>query len=182
MKRVITIYFTRHGQTNWNNERKIQGHVEVDLNEVGRAQAKTLHDKLLSVPLDLIIVSPLRRAKETAELIRGERNIPMIVDPRIIEEYYGDMEGKSRSDESYLTQRQCFAKRYPHGEGYFDVVARVYSFFDDIKAKYDGKLNTILVVAHGGMSRVVNAYFHDMTNEEFVRYGIQNCELVKYEL
>ncbi len=179
---MITIYFTRHGETDWNIERKIQGHVEVDLNEKGKAQAKALHNKLLNTPIDLIFVSPLRRAKETAEIIRGDRNIPMFEDSRIIEEFYGDMEGESRSNEDYLVQRQCFAKRYPHGEGYFDVVQRVYNFFDELKEKYDGKVKTILVVAHGGMSRVVNSYFHDMTNDEFIHYGISNCELVKYEL
>lgn len=91
---MITIYFTRHGETDWNIERKIQGHVEVDLNERGKAQAKALHDKLLNTPIDLIFVSPLRRAKETAEIIRGDRNIPMFEDSRIIEEFYGDMEGE----------------------------------------------------------------------------------------
>ncbi|MDD6240658.1 MAG: histidine phosphatase family protein [Eubacteriales bacterium] len=179
---MITVYFTRHGETDWNKAMLIQGHVEIDLNEKGKQQAKEAHDKLLPVPIDLIFCSPLRRARETAEIIRGERDIPLLIDNRLIEEYYGDMEGKERKGEPYLTQRQCFFKRYPHGEGYLDVAQRVYNFFDDLKAKYDGKVKTVLIVAHGGMSRVVNTYFHDMDNEEFVHYGIKNCEIVKYQL
>ena len=82
---MIKIYFTRHGETDWNKAIMIQGHVEIDLNETGRKQAQEAHDKLLNVPIDLIFCSPLRRAQETAKIIRGERDIPLIIDNRLIE-------------------------------------------------------------------------------------------------
>jgi broad specificity phosphatase PhoE len=180
---MIHILFTRHGQTDWNKEMKIQGHIDIPLNEEGIHQAEMLHERLLDTKIDLIFSSPLNRAKKTAEIIRGDRDIPLLEDPLLIEEFYGDMEGAPRVDNpDYFRQRTSFFKRYPNGESYFDVYHRVATFFEKIKKEYDGKVDTILVVAHGGMSRVVNVYFKDMENEDFVPYGIHNCEVVEYEL
>ena len=180
---MIHILFTRHGQTDWNRQMKIQGHIEIPLNETGISQAEKAHEKLLNTPIDLIFSSPLGRAKKTAEIIRGSRDIPIIVDDDLEEEFYGDMEGESRLDnEAYLRQRTSYFKRYPHGESYFDVYHRVARFFEKLKKEYDGKVNTVLIVAHGGMSRVVNLYFKDMENDDFATYGIDNCQIVEYDL
>lgn len=180
---MIRILFTRHGQTDWNLQMKIQGHIEIPLNETGRRQAEEAHDKLLDTPIDLIFSSPLSRAKETAEIIRGNRNIPILIDEDLKEEFYGDMEGQSRLDNSaYLKQSTSYFKRYPHGESYFDVYHRVARFFEKLKREYDGKVKTILIVAHGGMSRAVNLYFKDMENKDFAPYSIDNCQVVEYVL
>lgn len=175
----MSVYIVRHGQTDWNLAYKIQGRIDVPLNEEGIRQAKETAAKLREIPLDLIFVSPLERARQTADIINEGRDLPIIVDPRIQEEYYGELEGHSRKEEVYLKQRQSFFKRYPGGEGYLDVVARVYSFLNEAKAKYREK--NILLVCHGGMSRVVNTYFEEMSNEEFASYGLLNCEIKKYE-
>jgi probable phosphoglycerate mutase len=162
---------------------KIQGQIEIPLNETGIAQAKKLHDQLLDTKIDLVFTSPLSRAKDTAMIAVGDRNIPIKEDNRLLEEFYGDLEGASRLDNPvYTKQRNSFFKRYPNGESYLDVYARVASFFEDLKKNYDGKVNTVLIVAHGGMSRVVNCYFNDMENEDFPKYGIHNCQVVEYEL
>ena len=180
---MIHILFTRHGETSWNKERKIQGHIDIPLNETGINQAKELHDKLLNTKIDLIFCSPLQRSKDTAKLARGDRDIEIIEEPLLIEEFYGDLEGAPRNNNSvYDKQRNSFFKRYPNGESYLDVYHRVATFFEKLKKEYDGKVETVLIVAHGGMSRVVNAYFHDMENEDFVPYGIKNGEVVEYDL
>ncbi len=175
----MSLFVVRHGQTDWNKKMLIQGRIDIPLNEEGIAQAKLTASKLAEVPLDVIYVSPLLRARQTAAYINEGRNIPLIVDERIQEEYYGDMEGKPRSGEAYLTQRKSFFKRYPNGEGYLDVVARVYPFLDEIKKTRKGQ--NVLLVCHGGMSRVVNSYFHDMENDEFVSFGLENCQVARYE-
>ena len=180
---MIHIIYTRHGQTDWNIADKIQGQVDIPLNEVGIKQAHELADKLKDRKIDLIFCSPLSRAVDTATIVRGDRNIPIIQDSLLLEEYYGDMEGKTRMDNpNYLSHRRSIIKRYPNGESYLDVYHRVATFFEKIKKEYDGKVSAILIVAHGGMSRVVNAYFKDMENEEFVLYGLHNCEFVEYDL
>ncbi len=175
----MSLYVVRHGRTDWNDKRLIQGRIDIPLNEDGIAQAKLTAKKLADTPLDVIYVSPLLRARQTASYINEGRGIETIIEPRIQEEFYGDFEGKPRSGEAYLTQRQSFFKRYPNGEGYLDVVARVYPFLNEIKETRKGQ--NILLVCHGGMSRVVNSYFYDMSNEEFVAFGLDNCEVARYE-
>ena len=175
----MSIYFTRHGQTDWNINRLIQGRIDVPLNEEGIRQAKELAEKMKDIHLDAIICSPLKRAIVTAEAVNVYHNLPIETDDRIIEEYYGTMERAPRAGDAYLNQRKSFAKRYPGGEGYFDVVYRVYDFLNQLKRERPNQ--DILIVAHGGMSRIVHSYFCDMENDEFVAYGLQNCELAKYE-
>jgi probable phosphoglycerate mutase len=169
----------RHGETDWNKRLIIQGQKEIPLNEDGILEAKKAHDELLLVPLDVIICSPIGRVVETANIVNEGRNIPIITDNRIKEEFYGSWEGAPRHGDAYLKQRQKFATRYPGGENYLDVAARVYPFLDEVKAKYRNK--NVLVIAHGGISRVVNSYFYDMSNDEFFNYVIGNCEIKKYE-
>ena len=175
----MSLYVVRHGQTDWNKQWLIQGRIDIPLNEEGIRQAKLTKEKLANAKIDVIYVSPLQRARQTAEIINEDRHAPIIIDERIIEEFYGDMEGKPRSGEAYLTQRQSFFKRYPNGEGYLDVVARVYPFLNEIKATRRNE--NVLLVCHGGMSRVLNSYFYDMGNEEFVNFGLDNCEIATYE-
>ena len=59
------------------------------------------------------------------------------------------------------------------------VAQRIYNLLDDLKKESESR--TYILVAHNGIARVVNSYFHDMTNEEYARFGVANCEIVKYE-
>ena len=176
---AMSIYLTRHGFTPWNEQRRIQGRYDIPLNEEGIRQAEQLAEQMKDIHLDRIISSPLNRALHTAKIVNQYHNLPIETDPRIIEEYYGRLEGKPRSGDVYLNQRKSFFKRYPEGEGYLDVCYRIYDFLHELERISADK--DILVVAHGGISRVFHSYFRDMENEEFVTYGIDNCELVKYE-
>ena len=81
----MKIYLTRHGQTQWNKEKRFQGTMDSPLTEKGIADAKKLGIYLEKIPLDRIVVSPLKRAKDTANLIIGTRKIPIEVDGRLSE-------------------------------------------------------------------------------------------------
>ena len=85
----MSLLITRHGQTDWNLKRKVQGKTDIELNQTGIEQAKDLSKKLANESIDLIICSPLERARQTAEIINTNRNIPIIYDNRISEIYYG---------------------------------------------------------------------------------------------
>ena len=177
---MLKILFTRHGTTDLNELDLIQGQIERPLNEKGREDARKLALRLKDEKIDLIYCSTLGRAIETAEIVRGDRDIKIIQDKRIIEQYYGSMEGMPRTSKEYRLQRQSHFKRYPGGgEGYLDVCQRVFNFFDELKEKYDNM--TILVVAHGGMSRLVDCYFGDLENEEFTNHSMPNCGLKIFE-
>ena len=91
----MELYVIRHGQTTWNEKGLLQGSVDIELNESGREVAGKMGEKLEDTPFDVIFSSPLIRAYETACLIRGHRNIPIIRDERLREICFGDLEGKN---------------------------------------------------------------------------------------
>ena len=96
----MSLLITRHGQTDWNLKRKVQGKTDIELNTKGIEQAEEVAKKLVNEPIDLIICSPLVRAKQTAEIINRNRNIPIIYDNSISEIDYGEFEG-IRDDRYY---------------------------------------------------------------------------------
>ena len=90
----MKIYYVRHGQTDWNFERKMQGgQTERDLNETGIQQAKETRKQLENIEYDILICSPMNRAKQTAHIIKEGKNIPIIIDKRIRERDLGELEG-----------------------------------------------------------------------------------------
>ena len=79
----MKLYIIRHGETKWNVERRLQGASDTDLNEKGIALAKVTGEALKEVPFFCCFTSPLKRAKETARLVLGEKEIPVYLDERI---------------------------------------------------------------------------------------------------
>lgn len=94
----MRLLLTRHGQTDWNVKGKIQGLTDIELNETGIKQAEDTREKLLNENIDVIISSPLKRARKTAEIIAKGRNIPLLIDPRITERCFGKFEGKTAQE------------------------------------------------------------------------------------
>ena len=90
----MKIYVIRHGQTNWNVEEIIQGKKDIELNEVGIRQAYEVKEKLNMLNIDLIMCSPLKRTKKTAEIINQDKNLNIIYKKELIERDLGDFEGK----------------------------------------------------------------------------------------
>lgn len=174
-------YFARHGQTVWNVENKICGATDIELTEKGHQQAEELGQKILAeeVHIDEILCSPLKRAADTARHISEITGIPMRVEPRLKEQNFGKYESTPRDGEEFQYAKTCFADSYDGGESMIRFCQRIYDLLDDIKTKSDKK--TYLLVAHNGVARAVQSYFADMTNEEFARFGISNCELRRFE-
>ena len=90
----MKFYIVRHGQTNWNKKGKIQGKTDIELNEEGIEQAKEVRKILEKYPIDVIVSSPLKRARKTAEIINETKKVPIIFDKGIEERGYGEFEGK----------------------------------------------------------------------------------------
>lgn len=91
MNRVFYIF--RHGETDWNRERRCQGHTNTPLNENGVAQAINLAEKMLNLPLDIVVTSDLERALVTGKTVADKKAVPLIVDARLREMSYGLAEG-----------------------------------------------------------------------------------------
>ena len=176
------LYFTRHGQTIWNVEGKVCGATDIELTELGHEQAKELGEHIKAdkdIKIDEIVASPLVRAKNTAEHISGITGIPMHTDMRVIEQNFGKYESTPRNGEEFKKAKQNFINHFEGGETMLHLCQRIYNLLDDIRKEADDKV--YLLVAHNGISRVIQSYFYDMTNEEFAAFGIKNCELRKYE-
>lgn len=176
----MKLYVTRHGETDWNVQDKVCGATDVELTEKGREQARRLAGSLHSRDIGLIVSSPMKRALETSRIIASGRDIPIKTDIRLIEQNYGVYEGVNRRDEGFLANKRNFAYRYPGGESMMDVAFRTYGLIKELKETLPER--PVLLVCHGGVCRVINTYFRDMTNDEFFRYSLGNCMLEEYEL
>ena len=175
-------YFARHGQTVWNVENKICGATDIALTEKGHLQAEGLARAITAeaIHIDEIICSPLMRAADTAGHISDITGVPVRVEMRLKEQNFGKYEGTPRNGEEFQHAKTCFADSYEGGESMIRFCQRIYNLLDDIKKEAkDGKV--YLLVAHNGVARAVQSYFTDMTNEEFAKFRIKNCELRKYE-
>lgn len=176
----MKLYVTRHGQTQWNFENKVCGISDIELTAKRIAQANEIALKLANYKIDLIISSPLKRAQKTAEIISNLISINFIVDNRLFEQNYGIYEGVQRDNVNFLEAKKNFVCKYPDGESVVQVAHRVFSLVDEIKEKYPSQ--NILFVSHGGVCRVIDTYFNDLTNEEFYKFTLGNCELKEYVL
>ncbi len=172
------IYFVRHGQTVWNVENKICGKSDSPLTEKGHAQAVETGKKILEMGIkaDMILCSPLSRARDTAQHISEVTGIPMREEPRLIEQNFGNYEATARNGMEFQEAKKQFLNRYGDGESMFQLAQRIYNLLDDLKA--DG--GDYILVAHNGIARVVNSYFYEMTNDEYAAFGIRNCDIRKY--
>lgn len=177
----MEIIITRHGQTEWNVLGKVQGLADIELNEKGIEQAKETSKILKNEKIDLIICSPLIRARQTAEIINQGRNIPIIYDEGIIERNFGEFEGINKKEFDFVgfwSYRQN--KKYKKAENIKDFFNRVYGFLDKIKTEYANK--RILIVAHGGISIPVNCYFNGIPEDDnLLKLVLENCETAKYK-
>ena len=174
----MRLFVARHGQTTWNAQNKICSITDVDLTEKGIEQAHLLALSVKEQDIDIIISSPLNRAVATSRIVSDECNIPMKIDERLIEQDYGIFEGADGKDEDFLNHKRNFAYKYPNGESMMQVAYRVYGLLEEIKKDYCDK--NILIVSHGGVCRIINTYFRDMTNEEFFNYRLENGKLEEY--
>ncbi len=173
------IYFVRHGQTVWNVENKICGVTDSELTPLGHQQAMIAGENLKAqgLKIDKILHSPLTRARDTAGHISQITGIPMEVEPRLKEQNFGKWEATPRDGEEFQKAKRCFIDSFQGGESMMQMAQRIYNLLDELKADIE---HTYLLVAHNGISRVVNSYFHDMTNEEYSSFGIGNCEIREY--
>ena len=175
-----SVYFIRHGQTVWNVQHRIAGVTDVKLTEEGYRQARAAAEELRNsgLRIDEIWSSPLRRASETARILSEATGIPWRSEPRLKEQNFGRWEGKATVDEGFILEKQQFARRCGGGESMLQVAQRVYDVLDELKWEPD---RTRILVAHNGIARVVRSYFEEMTNEEFARWTVPNCRLMRFD-
>ena len=102
----MIVYIVRHGETDWNRVRRVQGHTDIELNDYGRKLAEETAEGMKEIRLDLCFTSPLKRAKETALIVLGDRQIPVYDEPRIEEISFGRYEGVNGPGTSFTNWRR----------------------------------------------------------------------------
>jgi len=147
----VQLYLVRHGETNWNRERRIQGSTDIPLNETGREQARETGRLLARRSWDAIYASPLSRAFETASIIAGEVGLPApTAVPALVERNYGAVEGMTGDQIEAAFPGNA---EVPGREEREDVVSRVLPALLEIAERHPGQ--AVLVVGHGGVIRSV---------------------------
>jgi probable phosphoglycerate mutase len=143
----MKVYVVRHGETEYNRLRKMQGYQEIPLNDHGIAQAAQLGRRLASVPLDHIVCSDLRRAVMTGCIVAAYTGVPMSYetglrerDPGTLVESYYDEHPAFFTDPAYVP---------PSGEGVDAFRTRVTACFEGLAAQYGATCGHLLVVTHG---------------------------------
>lgn len=167
---MTTIYLTRHGETEWNLQGKFQGFGDSPLTARGIKQAEGLAKRIDKLPIDAIYSSDLKRAKHTAEILRGNRDIPIIEREALREKAFGSWEGLTYYD--IATVRKVDLENYfrnpslnlpEDGEAYQDFTARVLRQMSTIEKDHPGQ--SVLVVTHGLVLKVLLAYYEGIDLE-----------------
>lgn len=176
----MKLYLMRHGQTDWNRIRKLQGRTDIPLNANGRYVAELTAKGLWDIPFDVAFVSPLSRARETAEIILRDRHVPIIEDERIIEVDFGRYEGKSLNldDENlqnFFVKPECY-RPVEGGETIEEILRRTGSFLEELYKNPKYRNNTILIATHGAALSGMLCNIKQWTAADFWKGGLhKNC-------
>ena len=185
----MELYLIRHGKTIWNAENRLQGRTDIELNEEGIAAAKELGEKLKNIHFDMIYSSPLKRAFNTAELIRGARNIEIIKDDRLREISFGIYDGAYYKD--WLAPDCPYRFFFNEPEKYFppekgesleECCTRTKDFIQSVIEPLAQKnIERVMIVAHGALNASICCYLENRDKKNFWGKGLQkNCEEIIY--
>lgn len=177
----MKLYVVRHGQTEWNLENKVQGTADIELTELGRNEAYKLQDLVKEIEVDIVISSPLSRAKETAEILI-DKKLPVFIDERLTERDWCDNEGKSIDD---VDRWNCWDVTQNIDDNNIekiqDFMKRVSEFIEEIKIVYSKK--KVLVVAHSAVVRVIHYLLGQIPEDgNLSRMSIPNLIILEYDI
>lgn len=183
----MELFIFRHGQTVWNAAKKIQGSADIELTEEGRKMAKVTAEAIKDIHFDAVYSSPLKRAYETACILKGDRDITVNVDDRIREMGFGVLEGtgfeniqSSDRDPRYSVffSRPELYERPENGESMEDICVRGGEFIEDLKKRHkDGE--RVMLVAHGAINKAMLKHIRGLEMKDFWYGELQkNCAAV----
>ncbi len=179
------LYILRHGKTEWNIRRKLQGQTDVPLCDEGRAMAAEAGERYKDVHFDVCYCSPLSRARETAELLLRGRDIPIIFDDRLKEVSFGVYEGIESSFNipdcpvnEFFYHPEDYRTPVEGGESTYDLMERTGSFLREVVQPQLAAGKDVLIVGHGAMNMSIAVQARNIPVKDFWKIGIKNCELI----
>jgi broad specificity phosphatase PhoE len=176
----------RHGETDYNREKRYAGSIDVPLNEAGKKDVSETAPFIRSMKFEVALTSPLRRAIETAHILT-EGSIEIIISPYAKERNYGILEGRAFADVEHIRPPIHFIKvggdyhslDPPHAETFEDLRARAEVFYDEIVSQYRGK--RILVVSHGVFLQQFHGLLRGKDWIESLGTPVGNLELTTFQ-
>ena len=180
------LYIMRHGKTEWNELHKLQGRTNIPLNEDGRQMARRAHDEYLDTHFDLCFSSPLKRARETAELLLRGRNVPIRTDDRLAEMSFGLYEGLANSFQipdcpiNVLFQDPAaYTESVGGAESFEELLARADSFLTERALPEVRRGKDVLIVGHGALNSAIICCIKQLPISAFWSSGLEQCKLLR---
>ncbi len=165
------LYLTRHGETIWNREERLQGRSNSNLTDRGREQAKELAVRLQDKPLSILISSPSERALSTAQIVNQYHHLPVVQDEHFLEMDLGEWEGQLKTKIDLMDQERARVFwEEPHlyiansGEDFYQVRERVLPRLKRIMQENPDE--EILLVTHAVVLKTIMTYFENRPLEK----------------
>ena len=182
---MITLILARHGETDWNKNGLLQGSSDfAKLNNVGKKQAKALGKALLSLNVDIIYSSPLKRASETAEIINKILKKEIVFDDALKERGWGDWEGRDAAVEFLRLEKMDIRTRFnfmpPNGESWKEFEIRLIKSVEKIVENNNDK--RVLIVTHGGSIRALVPVIKKVPREQTLHLKFANTSISIFKL
>ena len=172
----MKVYIVRHGEV-FQNVLKQYNTSDEDLTDIGMQQALELRDKLKNIKFDMVISSPLLRATHTAKILLYD-NDNLITDERLRERDCGSLSGQSFEVTNRSEYWNYYSTiQYGTSENIQSFFKRVYDFLNELKTK---DYQSVLIVAHSGISKAFSGYFDGIQDGKFLDRGLKNCEIKEY--
>ena len=156
----MAFYLIRHGETVYNQSKKMQGWLDIELSEIGQLQAESLANHLIDIPFDFVYASDLKRAYQTAEAYSRISHQHIIKDERLREIRLGEWEGKTwkevKTDYDYFFNNQTInhiEEAIHGGESLVGFKSRVIAHFNELTQKH--KDDEVVIFTHGGNIRMI---------------------------
>ena len=177
----MKLYVVRHGQTIWNQEKRVQGISDIPLSDEGRLDTLDLKSEIDKLNIDVVIASPLKRTKETANILVDSK-LPINTDDRIKERNWGMNEGAPIDSVDRIDCWDVLLNTDLNNiERVQDFMYRVSEFLEDIKNRYKDK--NVLVVTHSAVSRVIHYLIEGIpTDYDLTKINIPNLRIIEYKI
>lgn len=174
----MKLYLVRHGEALSNLEKRYNL-PDDRLTEKGIEQAHTLSNLIKDIDYDVVISSPLIRCLDTTSII-NVKNKEVIIEPNLQERDAGNLKGTlleySNREEYWNYNTTLVQGKYEDIKDFFN---RIYNVLDKLKTK---NYESVLIVAHSGVSKAIDAYFNGIGDGYFLNKGLSNCEIKEYDL
>ena len=179
------LYLIRHGETDWNTVHRLQGQSDIPLNAQGIRLAQITAAAMAEIPFDRAFTSPLIRAKETARIIMGDRQAPIIEEERLKEISFGKLEGFIYDPQKGIVEAPQLVDFFEHperyqcpegGESITHLMKRTSGFLKELVATEAYEEETILIACHGAALRGLLSEVKQVALADFWKGGVhKNC-------